>query len=251
MRGRPPRLGLVIRHFAFAVLAQLCALLFAVALWSPAQARAEPAGVVRYGGDRDFPPFEFLDDSGRPQGFQIELLNAIERISDLRVSVRLDEWQAIEADFRAGKLDAMAMSHTRARGEWAAFVQPHATPAMAIYYRTGGRVPVALADLAGRTVAIPDKEPIRETRAEFFSAEHYRFVTFPSALAALEAVRESRADYAFMPRAYGDRAGQRGQARITLLDASFPAARASISTMFRCTSCSAGIPAAAGQGPLL
>lgn len=176
------------------------------ALWLALQPWAAAAEALRYGGDRDFRPFEFVDDSGKPQGFQIDLLEEIARVGPFEVSIRLDDWQSIERDFRAGRLDVVAMSSTRARRNWADLLRPHATPAMGLYFRAGAPPPVSLANLAEHTVAVPESEPMRQSRADFFAGEQYRFATYPTPLAALEAVRDGRADYALMPRAYGDAA---------------------------------------------
>ena len=32
-----------------------------------------------YGGDQSFPPYEYLDESGRPEGFNIHLIRAMAR----------------------------------------------------------------------------------------------------------------------------------------------------------------------------
>lgn len=178
------------------VLGMVCAL-------QPALLQA--ADTLLYGGDRDFPPFEYLDDEGRPQGFQIELLAALAREAGLDMQARLDDWPRIEADFRAGRLDAIAMSHTGQRHDWALFARPHATPAMALYHRRDTPEPQALADLLHRTIAVADTDPMRETRADFFAGPNYRFLALADHAAALAAVRDGRADYALMPQAYGHR----------------------------------------------
>lgn len=165
-------------------------------------ANAEP---LRYGGDRDFHPYEFLDANGRPQGFQIDLLDALARIAHFQPQIRLDEWPAIEGDFRAGRLDAIALCETRNRREWAYFTRSHATPVVAVYRRSGTPAPIALTQLAGHSITVPDTEPMRQTVADFFSAEHYRFTSVPGMVSALTSVRDGKSDYALLPRAYGDK----------------------------------------------
>lgn len=163
------------------------------------------ADTLRYGGDRDFRPFEFIDENGRPQGFQIELIAELARVTGLDIVTRLDDWSAIEADFRAGELDLIAMSRTRSREHWAAFATAHATPAMSIYHRRDDRAPVSLADLSRGIIAVPDSEPMRETRENFFAGEQYRFLNVADHAAALAAVHNGSAAFALMPRAYGDK----------------------------------------------
>lgn len=162
------------------------------------------ADAIRYGGDRDFRPFEFVDDAGRPQGFQIELLQALANVAGFEIDTRLDDWNTIESDFRAGRVDIVAMSHTSGRRAWALFASPHATPAMSIYHRRNTDAPLSLADLMQGTIAVPDSEAMNETRADFFAGDHYRFLTVKDHKAALEALRDGAADFALMPNAYGD-----------------------------------------------
>ena len=46
-----------------------------------------------YGGDRDFPPYEYLDEHGRPQGFNVELVRNIGRELGRPVEIRLSARQ--------------------------------------------------------------------------------------------------------------------------------------------------------------
>ena len=44
-----------------------------VVLAAPVHAQSPAAGPrsIIFGGDREFPPYEYLDDAGEPQGFNI------------------------------------------------------------------------------------------------------------------------------------------------------------------------------------
>lgn len=55
---------------------------------------AEPentAKVIVVGGDRDYPPYEFLDNDGKPSGYNVELTKAIAEVMGLRVEFRLGD----------------------------------------------------------------------------------------------------------------------------------------------------------------
>jgi len=162
------------------------------------------ADTLRYGADHSFAPFEFVDAAGQPAGFQIELVRAVGRIAGLDIRIVQQGWTEIEAEFRAGRVDAIAMSHARSREAWALFLRPHATPAMAIYHLTGSHVPVSIAELAGHEFAVPDGEAMRETLAELFSDPAFRFIALPGPRAALEALRDGRVRYALALRTQGD-----------------------------------------------
>lgn len=179
--------------------------LISLLLLASSAASADDAGAaIRYGGDRDFAPFEFLDELGTPQGFQVELLHELADRAGLRSEIRLDHWATIEAAFRAGELDLIAMSRTRSRDGWANFVARHATPAFALYHRRDAPAPMSMSDLESRRIGYVDSEPMRETLSDFFAAERFRFAPYATPRAALEAVREGKLDMAIMLHAYGD-----------------------------------------------
>ncbi len=180
----------------------LRALLLAAALTLAGGAQAL---ALRYGGDRDFAPFESLDAEGRPQGFQIDLLHELARAGGFDLSVELTDWPAVEAGLRSGRFDLIAMVDVPARREWALFTRSHATPALAIYQRSGQPAPQSLQALAGQAVAVPQGDAMRGTRAAVFAGIDARFEELPTPLAALQAVAAGRAGFAVLPRAYGDR----------------------------------------------
>lgn len=175
----------------------------AAAIASFACAAASAADVVRYGGDRSFPPFESLDAQGRPQGFQIDLLNELAAVGGFEPVIRLGDWPVIEADFRAGRIDLVAMVDTRERREWAAFLRSHATPAFGLYHAGNEPAPLSLQALQGRRIAVLDSAAMKETREQLLAAGADWLPT-ADAQTALAAVAEGRADLALLPRAYAD-----------------------------------------------
>ena len=90
------------------------ALAFLVGLSAPAPGREDPVGalgappaVYRVGFDRDFPPYSFADENGRPTGFVPELLQAIAKVMELQL-----EWVAgsnaeLRAALERGEIDLL------------------------------------------------------------------------------------------------------------------------------------------------
>lgn len=184
--------------------AAACAVLAALWLAPTALALAQGSGGLRYGGDSAFPPIEFLDAQGKPQGLQIDVLNEMARETGLHFDVHLGPWKEIEAAFRAGQIDAVSMSVVKSRLAWATFSPPHAVPALAVYYRRSDAAPQSLADLVARVVALEGSPPMLETRDAFFSGAGARVLITATPADALAAVRDGQADVAVMPRTYGD-----------------------------------------------
>lgn len=158
---------------------------------------------MRYGGDEAFPPFESRDAQGRPQGFQIDLLDALGPVAGVQFDVTLRPWSATEQAFRAGQLDVIAMVDTQERRAWARFTRGHATPAMAVYHRRGMAPVQGLLGLKGLRLAAPDRLPMRDTLAALPDVQRtVQWVDDPAQ--ALDAVRQGVADAALLPRAYAD-----------------------------------------------
>jgi len=73
--------------------------------------RAEEAPLDRLlvGGDAAYPPFEWLDQEGRPQGFNIELIRLLAEPAGVEVDFRLGDWSDTLAALDAGQIDVVPM----------------------------------------------------------------------------------------------------------------------------------------------
>ncbi|MCU0595307.1 MAG: transporter substrate-binding domain-containing protein [Desulfobacterota bacterium] len=59
------------------------------------------------GGDRDYPPFEYLDEKGVPAGYNVELTRSIAREMGLSVEIRLGTWKEMIDRLEKGEIDAL------------------------------------------------------------------------------------------------------------------------------------------------
>lgn len=180
-------------------------LLAAAIILAVASFASSGQATIRYGGDSAFAPFEYLDESGRARGFQIDLLDELGREIGVAFVVSLKPWAETEADFRAGRVDAVAMVDTERRQAWARFAKSHATPAFALYRLASRPEPQGWHELAGWRIAVPDSEPMRETIATELAQLKAVFDVYAGADLALAAVQRGEADAALFPRAYADR----------------------------------------------
>lgn len=173
---------------------------------------ARGAEVLRYAGDAAFHPFEWLDEQGRPQGFQVELLRELGPLIGVSFTVTLQPWAASEAALRGGQADLVAMVQTAERQGWADFADGHATPAIAVYRRQLDPDPQDLAALVERRVAVPEGEPMRDTLNTWLAQLRGPFVMRATPEQVLAAVARGEADLALLPRAYADPLLARGVA---------------------------------------
>lgn len=133
-------------------------LLFVCAVWSAVAAQAQDAGpgvrVIRYGGDHDFRPHEWIGEDGQPAGFQVELIRAIGEAVGARVDIQLGSWQEIKAQLLVGDIDVVGMFDQPARRSYVDFSEPHFFQASEFFIRKGSSAIRRFEDLAGKSVVV-------------------------------------------------------------------------------------------------
>ncbi len=83
-----------------------------------------PRRRVVYGGDSTFPPFEYLDATGSPRGFNVELVRALGREAGVEVEVRLGGWAETMDRLERGEVDLMSLARSQEReGRYEFFAQ--------------------------------------------------------------------------------------------------------------------------------
>jgi ABC-type amino acid transport substrate-binding protein len=123
-------------------------LIFALA--ATAAAQADSSRSLVYGGDQQFPPYEYLDAEGQPEGFNIHLIRALAREAGMSIEVRLGPREERMRDFDAGKTDVMFLSYTEDRAARYQLLDQTWTLSQVVMMRPGlPRYPRGLNDLWG------------------------------------------------------------------------------------------------------
>lgn len=107
-----------------------------------------------FAGSHDYPPFQWLDESGEPRGLLIDLQDAIARLQGLEAEHQLTEWdRALEA-VETGEADVVALFVSEERKERFDFTSPIYYVAHAIYAPSPDSVQIDPDDLSGMRVAV-------------------------------------------------------------------------------------------------
>lgn len=69
------------------------------------------------GGDRDFPPFEYLNEQGQPEGFNIDLIQAIAELSQQPMRTQLGRWDDIFQAFERGEIQIAGVYYNQERAQ--------------------------------------------------------------------------------------------------------------------------------------
>ena len=107
------------------------------------------------GGDYNYPPYEYLDKSSLPAGYNIELTKAVARVMGLDVNIRLASWGEMRRGLEQGDIDLlMGMAHTEERLAQVDFSIPHAKVHQSIWIRNGNVAISSVRDLTGKEVIV-------------------------------------------------------------------------------------------------
>ena len=113
------------------------------------------AKTIVVGGDRDYPPYEFLDSNGKPAGYNVELTRAIAEVMGLQVEFRLGGWSEQLRDLKEGRIDLLqGVSWSEQRAAQIDFTPPHTVVNHAIFARSESPVVSSLAELKGKKVTL-------------------------------------------------------------------------------------------------
>ncbi len=115
----------------------------------------EPERPVIVGGDRDYPPYEFINNNGAAAGFNVELTRAIARVMGLSVEFRLGGWKEMRDALHSGRVDILqGISISPERGRIVDFSPPHSIVSHAIFARRESPPARSLEDLKGKEVIV-------------------------------------------------------------------------------------------------
>ncbi len=110
--------------------------------------------LIKIRGHYNYPPFEYLDASGDPTGYNVEILNAVVRLADLKIQLELGPWREIYSDLESGNVDVlMGMYYSNSRAEKFDFTIPYITVSYTIFCTENSQVR-NLDDLHGKDIVL-------------------------------------------------------------------------------------------------
>ncbi len=151
------------------------------------------------GGDREYPPYEFLDANGQPAGFNVDLSRAIARHLGWAVDVRLGDWADVRKGLEAREIDAVqGMFYSAERDAAFDFSPPSTHVQHVIVVREGSPEPADLKALAGKSVWVMAGDIMEELAAA--QSPDAQLVAAPSQEEALRRLAAGEGDCALVAK---------------------------------------------------
>jgi polar amino acid transport system substrate-binding protein len=107
------------------------------------------------GGDRDYPPYEFLDKDGKPAGYNVDLTRAIADVMGLQVEFRFGGWSEMRSALINGSVDVLqGISFSEDRTRTLSFSPPHTIINHAIFARKETPPVNSVEELRGKEIVV-------------------------------------------------------------------------------------------------
>jgi polar amino acid transport system substrate-binding protein len=160
--------------------------------------------VIVVGGNRDYPPYEFLDKEGNPAGYNVDLTRAIANIMGMKVRFHLGAWVDVRQALDAGSVDVLqGMSYSEGRAKVVDFSVPHTVVNHSVFAREGTPLVESLEDIQGKEVAFHNRGFIHDFIIE--KGLVAKLVLTDTQADALRLIASGKHDYAVvasLPAAY-------------------------------------------------
>jgi signal transduction histidine kinase/ABC-type amino acid transport substrate-binding protein len=110
---------------------------------------------IRVGSELEFPPYAFVDESGRPAGFSVDLIKAVADTMGLTISISSGPWDTVWNDLVAGRLDVLPLvAKLPERTRLVDFALPHTETFDAFFVRKGDSPIQGIREAAGKEIVV-------------------------------------------------------------------------------------------------
>lgn len=115
--------------------------------------QAQQTRVYSVSGDRNYPPYEFINKDGEPDGFTVDLIRAVAEEMNLSISIELKPWYDARTALEEGEIDILpGMFYSKDRDRKVDFTDPHTLVHHVIYIRKKSPAIVSLDEIKGKSV---------------------------------------------------------------------------------------------------
>ncbi len=149
--------------------------------------------IVKYGAERDWAPYDFVDNQGRHTGISKHFLDEISKLTGLKFQPFIANWNTLLQQLKTGQLDLLpAIYYTEERSRVLLFTEPYQSMMDYIFTHDDYLDENNTFSLNGKTVAIPKGYSNID-----YLREHYpqlSIMTVDNLMTAIEKLIEKKAD---------------------------------------------------------
>jgi PAS domain S-box-containing protein len=134
----------------------LLAALMTLLLYSVPQAREKSEFLrLQVRGDNNYPPYEFINQKGVPDGYNVDIFNAVADVMGIQADLSLGPWNEVRSNLEEGKIDALiGMYYSEERDRMVDFSIPHLIIHHSIFIRRSDPKIDSIEELRGKEVIV-------------------------------------------------------------------------------------------------
>jgi PAS domain S-box-containing protein len=156
-----------------------------------------PENSIIYGIDKTYEPYEYVNESGEADGFNVDIIKAIGKELNWEVKIHADDWKIIRQKLeKTNELDVAAYFKSADREDSILFSRPLSLVYYSIFTRSDKDPVEDLFELDGKKVAIQEYSIVNEYFDQLGFLELKQLQTYASESAAIDAVVNGEADCA-------------------------------------------------------
>lgn len=157
---------------------------------------------IKVKGDHFYPPFEFINDQGEPDGFNVELLKELGKELNLKFKLELDQWSIIRKELENGDIDVITgVIISEGRAQKMKFGTPHSVMTHGIFVKKNSTIK-SVDDLRNKSVVVQEGDIMHDFLIESQLTD--QIIVVPNQLIALRMVEEGRSNAALIGNFQGD-----------------------------------------------
>jgi PAS domain S-box-containing protein len=120
--------------------------------------------LIIVGGDRNYPPFEFIDANGKPAGYNVELVRAIAMDTGLNIDIRLGDWNERRTALENGRVNILqGMYYSPSRNLKFDFSPPHTMCQHVAVVRKGENpAPSSIKELSDKSIVVEQGDILQD-----------------------------------------------------------------------------------------
>lgn len=149
---------LKIRLFLIAILMTACNLMTQAALSD--YSKEHP---LLFGIDMDYPPMEYVDEDGQPQGYDVDFTNELMQRIGVPLTFSPNTWENISGDVLHGRVDLAMMVYSPYRKDSTNYSKAIFRLYYQVVYRKDSKSQFDVRHLGGKSIAYMSSRPIRDT----------------------------------------------------------------------------------------
>jgi len=121
---------------------------------APLNLSADESKFLVIKGDHNYPPYEYLNQNGQPDGFNVDIVRSIAEEMGMDIKIELGPWNSVRSELETGKIDAlMGMFRTKERDRIVDFSIPHIIVSYAVFIRKDSDIR-SLDDAHGKAILV-------------------------------------------------------------------------------------------------